>query len=201
MPPPEIDPEQRSLLHRLSPQLKLAAALLIAVGTALMPRRLDALYIVPALLVLGMWVIAGMPLAQFGRRLLLAEPFILGVAILSLMNPGAAPIFLSAVVKSHLCIFTLLLLTWTTPFHEILQVLRRVRVPAVLLTTLALMVRYLPVLAEESKRMQRARASRTFSRRGPALWRNLTAILGQLFIRSVDRAERIYLAMCARGWK
>jgi cobalt/nickel transport system permease protein len=63
------------------------------------------------------------------------------------------------------------------------------------------MYRYLPVLAEESRRMQRARASRTFSRQRRVAWRSLTTILGRLFVRSADRAERIYLAMCARGWK
>jgi energy-coupling factor transporter transmembrane protein EcfT len=49
--------------------------------------------------------------------------------------------------------------------------------------------------------MQRARASRTFSAQRVTAWRSLTAIIGQLFVRSVGRAERIYLAMCARGWK
>jgi cobalt/nickel transport system permease protein len=57
------------------------------------------------------------------------------------------------------------------------------------------------VLVEESSRMQRARASRGFTRRKGVAWSNLTMIIGQLFIRSADRAERIYLAMCARGWK
>jgi energy-coupling factor transporter transmembrane protein EcfT len=49
--------------------------------------------------------------------------------------------------------------------------------------------------------MQRARSSRTFSRRGRLEWNTLGNIIGQLFIRSANRAERIYLAMCARGWK
>jgi energy-coupling factor transporter transmembrane protein EcfT len=49
--------------------------------------------------------------------------------------------------------------------------------------------------------MQRARASRTYSRKRRLAWHTLTTIVGQLFIRSTERAERIYLAMCARGWK
>ena len=95
----------------------------------------------------------------------------------------------------------MILLTFTTPFYEILEALRRVRFPALMLTTLALMYRYLPVLGEESRRMQRARASRTFGPSHLVQWKSLTAIVGQLFIRSAERAERIYLAMCARGWK
>lgn len=142
-----------------------------------------------------------MPLSYLLRRMLMVEFFIVGIALLTLLSPAAGPIFLGAFIKSNLCVFTMLLLTWTTPFHDILQELRRFRLPSVMLTTLALMYRYLPVLAEESRRMHRARASRTFSRRRNLAWCSLSAIIGQLFVRSAERAERIYLAMCARGWK
>jgi cobalt/nickel transport system permease protein len=142
-----------------------------------------------------------MPFAYVWRRLLVVEVLVLSIALLSLLNPSATPIVLSAIIKSNLCILTLLMLTWTTPFYDILQELRRLHLPAVMLTTLMLMYRYLPVLLEESRRMQRARASRTFTRRRRLVWQNLSTIIGRLFVRSADRAERIYLAMCARGWR
>jgi energy-coupling factor transporter transmembrane protein EcfT len=49
--------------------------------------------------------------------------------------------------------------------------------------------------------MRRARASRTFTRRRRFQWQALSSIVGQLFVRASERAERIYNAMCARGWK
>jgi cobalt/nickel transport system permease protein len=198
---PEIEFRRRTFLHRAKPRLKLAGALAVIVATALLPRRPDVLYLVPATLLLVLWSFCRMPLGYTVRRLLVVEFFILGIALLSLLTPSAFPIFLSAVIKSNLCVFTMLLLTWTTPFHEILLELRRLHLPPVMLTTLALMCRYLPVVAEESRRMQRARASRTFSTNRRLAWHNLTTIIGRLFTRSADRAERIYLAMCARGWK
>jgi len=201
MHPPETETRRRTLLHRASPRLKLAATLVLITVTALLPRRPDILYVVPAGVLILIWIPSRMPLLYTLRRMLIVELFILGIGLLSLLEPSSAPIFLSALIKSNLCVFAMLLLTWTTPFHDILRELRRMRLPTVMLTTLALMYRYLPVLAEESGRMQRARASRTFSRRRRLAWRNLSAIIGQLFVRSADRAERIYLAMCARGWK
>ncbi len=69
------------------------------------------------------------------------------------------------------------------------------------MTTLALMYRYLFVLMDEAERMQRARASRTFTKPGLRSWKTLGTVVGQLFVRSSERAERIYSAMCARGWK
>ena len=198
---PVAEAGRGSVLHRAPARVKLAAALVLLVGTALLPRRLDMLYMVPAVILLAVWIVSRMPLRYVWRRLLPVEPFILGIAVLSLLSPAAAPVFYSAIVKSNLCVAGMLLLTWTTSFEEILNVLRRLSVPSVMLTTITLMYRYLFVLSDEAARMQRARASRTFARGRGTRWTSLAAILGQLFVRSADRAERIYLAMCARGWK
>ena len=201
MHPEGAEPRSRSGLHRAPPAWKLAVAFLLVTVTVLLPRRPDAWYLAPAAVLLLLWPICQMPVRYTVRRLLVVEFFILGMALLSLVTPSARPVFLSALIKSNLCVFTMLLLTWTTPLHEILQVLRRLRMPLIMLSTHALMCRYLPVLAEESRRMQRARASRTFSSRRRTAWQSLTVVAAQLFVRSAERAERIYLAMCARGWK
>ena len=84
---------------------------------------------------------------------------------------------------------------------HLLALLRRLRVPAIFITTLALMYRYMHVLVEESQRMRRARASRTFTASRRAAWVGAAATLGHLFVRTGDRADRVYHAMCARGWK
>ena len=201
MHPPAIERPSALALERFSPRARLLAALALITFTALLPRRPHPLYLVPATLLLVLWPLSRMPLAYAVRRLLVAQVFILGIALLSLLNPAATPIFLSALFKSNLCVLTLLLLTWTTPFHDVLRQLRLLHFPAVMLSTLALMYRYLPVLGEEARRMSRARACRTFSPGRRAAWQSSTLVIGQLFVRTADRAERIYLAMCARGWK
>ena len=93
------------------------------------------------------------------------------------------------------------MLSSTTPFSQVLLVLRRAHVPALLITTLTLMHRYLFVLAEEEQRMRRARASRTLVATRRLHWRVLGTVVGHLFLRASERAERIYDAMCARGWQ
>jgi len=198
---PETESRPCTALHRASPRVKLVAALMLAAFTALLPRRLGPVYFAPAAVLGGLWLASRMPLLYGLRRLLLAQTFILGIALLCLFSPSARPGFPATVCKSNLCVLALLVLGWTTPFPELLQALRRMRLPAVMLTSLALMYRYLPVLAEEARRMERARACRTFSRKRRMAWQNLGVILGRLFVRTAERAERIYLAMCARGWR
>jgi cobalt/nickel transport system permease protein len=123
------------------------------------------------------------------------------VAILSLFQPGGWQAFVLIVSRCTLCFITAILLGATTPVTELVQVLRKVRVPSLLITTMLLMHRYLFVLLDESQRMRRARASRTFVKRRHLEWRTMASIIGQLFIRSVERAERVYAAMSARGWQ
>lgn len=198
---PPTEAGARGALTGLPARVKLFAVVILVVGIVLLPRRPTPLYLVPALLLLASWFFTRMPVWYALRRLLMAEFFIVAIISLSLLNPATAPVALSALIKSNLCFLAMLLLTWTTPFHELLNELRQWRVPTVMLTTLALMYRYLPVLGEESRRMQRARASRTYSRGQRLAWSSVTTIIGQLFVRTAERAERIYLAMCARGWK
>jgi cobalt/nickel transport system permease protein len=191
----------RSACLWIAPGVKLAIALGLILATALLPRRPHASYFVPAAVLAVFWLASRMPVGYALRRMIWAEFFIVGIGLLSLVAPAARPIFLATLLKSNLSVFAMVLLTWTTPFQDLLRELRRLRLPTVIVTTLALMYRYLPVLADESARMQRARASRTFSAQKRIAWKNLAMIIAQLFVRSADRAERIYLAMCARGWK
>lgn len=198
---PEAEHQGRTLIHRASPRLKLAVLLVLLTCIVLLPRRPHVLYWAPAGALALAWAVARMPLAHAFRRLAVAQLFIVSVSLLSLFTPSAWPVFLGTVLKSNLCVLAMVLLTWTTPFQQILHELRALKFPSVMVTTLALMYRYLPVLTEESRRMQRARASRTFGTGRTLAWRNLSAIAAQLFVRTAGRAERIYLAMCARGWK
>lgn len=190
-----------SPIHRAPSALKLALALATVVVTAVTPIQRSWVFIVIGSSLALVALVSRIPALFLLRRLALLEPFVGGVALLSVFQPGGTRIALAIVVRSTLCLATMILLTNTTPFAEILGTLRRLHAPALLVTVLALMYRYLFVLIDEAERMQRARRSRTFSHRRAHAWASLAALAGQLFVRSTERAERIYAAMCARGWR
>jgi cobalt/nickel transport system permease protein len=190
-----------SPVHRLSAALKLGVALVIIMATVLAPIQWRAWFIgVAVLLVLTAWL-SQLPLFFLFRRLLVLSPFVLGVVLVNAFQPAGRDKWLAVAAKSVLCLLTVILVSNTTPFSQILRVLKSIHVPALLITTLALMYRYLFVLMDESERMRRARASRTFTRGRRFHWNTLATVVGQLFVRASERAERIYDAMCARGWK
>jgi cobalt/nickel transport system permease protein len=190
-----------SLVYRLPAALKLGVALVIIVATVLAPIQWRAWFVGVAVLLVLTAGLSRLPLFFLFRRLLVLSPFVLGVVLVNAFQPAGRDRWLAVAVKSVLCLLTVILVSNTTPFSQILRVLKSIRVPALLITTLALMHRYLFVLMDESERMRRARASRTFTRGRRFHWTTLATVVGQLFIRASERAERIYDAMCARSWK
>jgi cobalt/nickel transport system permease protein len=190
-----------SPVHRLPAAVKLVATVGWVVATVLLPASRPAGFAVVAAALLIAAVLSRIPPVFLGKRLLLLEPLALGVAVLAVFQPDGWRVFATVMVRTNLCLLAMILLSNTTPFADVLRVLQRARVPALLVTTLALMYRYLFVLADEVGRMGRARSSRTFSAQRGVAWRSLAGIVSQLFIRSTERAERIYAAMCARGWQ
>jgi len=117
--------------------------------------------------------------------------------------------FVSLAVKAWLTVTAAILLASTTSFTELLQAMRSLKVPPLLVAVFGLMWRYLHLMVDEVDRLTRARLSRSStspdsrSRTGGTLaWRARVtgSMAGNLFIRSLERSERVYQAMLSRGY-
>jgi cobalt/nickel transport system permease protein len=135
------------------------------------------------------------------------NPLWIGPWGLTITDAGLAR-FLSILGRSLLSLQMAILMTATTPFPDILHALRHLHVPAILVSIIAFMYRYLFVLVDEVARLLRARAARSAQRPGhqgggTIFWRAKVTghMAGQLFIRSLDRSDRVYQAMLARGYQ
>ena len=107
--------------------------------------------------------------------------------------------YISIITRSVLSVQILLVLIRSCGFMEMCRSLRRVGVPAFLTTQLMMVYRYLTVLLEESLDMSRARQARGYGKRHLTvkMW---GTFCGQLFLRTMNRAEAIHRAMLARGF-
>ncbi len=109
-------------------------------------------------------------------------------------------LFFSILLKFVLTISAALLLIATTSFPGVCHALRRLGFPALFVSQLLFLYRYLFVLMEEAMRIIRARDMRSFGTRGTGM-KVFVRLIGVLFLRTVDRAERIYYAMLSRGFQ
>lgn len=115
--------------------------------------------------------------------------------------------FLTIAIGSWLSVQVALLLAFTTPFHDLIDALRELHLPRILISIISFMYRYLAVLGDEASRMIRARDARSAAGPhghggGTIRWRAIVAgrMVGSLFLRAYERSERIYAAMQARGF-
>ncbi len=107
--------------------------------------------------------------------------------------------FAAILLRGLLSVQALLVLTNTCGFREVCRALQRLGCPAVLVTQLMMLYRYIGVLLEEAQSMHRARLARGFGRKSYPL-KMWSEFVGQLLLRSIKRAQRVHLAMLARGF-
>ena len=193
-------------LHRLDARLKLIAAICLVVAVVATPIGAWRVFGALGLVLVFLIGLSGIPPRELGRRWL---GLFLVVGFLALMvapthpgreRHGLAVVATSIVVKNGLALLTILVLASVTPFPKLLRALCKLGMPRILVSTLQFMDRYRHVLLEELDRMAIARRARTFSRRALP-WSVLTGLIGMLFLRTFERAERVHDAMIARGWQ
>jgi cobalt/nickel transport system permease protein len=102
--------------------------------------------------------------------------------------------------KAWLCILSLILLSATTNFTDLLRGLEQLKTPRVVVLILSFMYRYIFVLTDEIMRMRQASHSRNSGGGRFHQLKTIGHMIGTLFIRSYERGERIYAAMLARGF-
>ncbi len=103
-------------------------------------------------------------------------------------------------VRSLVCLVTMNSFLLTLPPHSFGIALKSLPVPAAIKANLLLAGQYLEILLDEVTRMQRSAQLRGLN--GTLGWLRYTsaAMIGALYLRSLDRAERVYAAMVMRGY-
>jgi cobalt/nickel transport system permease protein len=107
--------------------------------------------------------------------------------------------FASILAKYVLTVSAGLALIACTGFDSICSALSKMGVPGAFTIQLLFVYRYIFVLGEEAARMARARALRSFGNKGLGMG-VYSSMIGQLLLRTMDRAQRIHLAMLCRGF-
>ena len=212
-----------SPLHRADARAKVPAAFLVILAIT-STREGDW----AALALLALPLIAGAYASRLGpwfllRRTFLALPFVLVALPLLFTRPGdtiwTMPVtgwtasaegvvaVATILTRSWIAVAVAALLVSTTTIVEILRALRAFRTPRLLVATVFFAYRYFFVIGEEAQRMLRARDSRSAAlpghRPGGTIrWRASVAghMVGSLFVRSLERSERVFAAMQARGY-
>jgi cobalt/nickel transport system permease protein len=206
-----------SFFHRLDSRVKFLAAVVFTVAVLLSGPKAVAVLFCFAVGPFAVLVWAGIPLPFVFRRILLVCPFVL---ILALTCPfydrqpetvAVGPYMVSisggwlrcfAILgKFTVTMLTLFALVSTTRFADLLAGLGTMRCPEILVVQLGMLYRYLFVLVDRVHHILRARNTRKLKNLG---FHNETqvaaAMVGALFIHSIETSQRIQTAMQAMGF-
>jgi cobalt/nickel transport system permease protein len=107
--------------------------------------------------------------------------------------------FLSIIIRTMLTVSVGIILIGVTGFNVICQALNQMGIPQPFTNQLLFLYRYIFVLAEEVSSISSAYKSRSLTGNKVGI-RTFTPLLGNLLLRTWERAERIHLAMLARGY-
>lgn len=209
-----------SLIHRLDPRTKLVTTFAFLLAVSLTPFGHPLAFVFYGGLIAIVIALSKLPLFFVLKRSLVIVPFVLLIAVFNLFFKGGEAIggfdlggwhisifregfevFLAIMVKAFLSILALIVLSATTALPNLLSGMERLGLPRVMVMILSFMYRYIFVLVEEVGRLRQARDSRNFGGRRWHQLRSVGNMIGTLFIRSYERAERVYAAMLARGFE
>ncbi|WP_163195061.1 cobalt ECF transporter T component CbiQ [Clostridium thermarum] len=200
-----------TFIHRLHPLIKLVTTLVYLTGLISMGRY-EVMGLIPFILYpVLIFSLADLPMAPILKRILLVEPLIIGIGILNpifdnytLMFGGITIsrgwiTFVSIFIKCGLTVTASILLVATTGMDKLAAAMRMLRIPKIFVLQLLLTYRYISVLIEEVSRMLRAYFLRAPGQKGIEM-KAWGTFAGQLLLRTLDRAQRVYEAMSLRGF-
>ena len=206
----EIKTRRECFLHRMDNRIKILSALIFLFTlVSMVEPYLPAMFFI---LNLSIMIWLGIPIRKLLYPLYIASVLFVILVFTTVGNPitKIGPLTVTdyglnlatlTILKILACTSLLLIIAATTPINEISYVFSWMKIPGIVSEIIVLMVRYVDLIAEEFRTIIFAlRAKNAFS---VNWWRriyNMGMAAGIILIRSFEKAERVYMAMVARGY-
>ena len=202
-----------SPVHRLNPLCKLLVTVFYIVTVVSFPKYDLSGLVIMVLYPVVLFQAAGIPVSLCFHKLRVVLPLVCAVG---LVNPfldhtpliplgtvtisGGVVSMITLMLKGVFSLMASFLLIATTSIDTLCAALRMLHMPDILTTLLLLTYRYIGVMLEEVSIMTEGYALRAPGQKGIHIsaW---GSFLGQLLLRSMDRAEALYQSMLLRGFR
>ena len=202
-----------SPIHRLNSLCKLLVTVFYIVTVVSYPKYDLSGLMVMVLYPVVLFQAAGIPVSLCFRKLRIVLPLVCAVGLVNpfldhtplirlgtLTVTGGVVSMTTLMLKGVFSLMASFLLIATTSIDTLCAALRMLHVPDILTTLLLLTYRYIGVMLEEVSIMTEGYALRAPGQKGIHIsaW---GSFLGQLLLRSMDRAEALYHSMLLRGFR
>lgn len=204
--------KQDTFVHHLEPRAKLITTICFILSVVSFPKYTIADFSPFFLFPVIMLSLSDIPPLYLLRKIIIMSPFAIMIGI---GNPvfdttplitfdyfsisGGWISFLSILIRFFLTTSTALILIASTGIYHLVLGLEKLGIPSLFATQILFLYRYLFILCDEGIRILRAVKLRSPESKGISL-KIYVYLLSSLLIRTIDRAQRIYVAMQCRGF-
>ena len=204
--------DNKSIVHNLHPASKIIITLVYLIVVTSAPKYAVSSLMIFALYPVIMIELGDIPKTLLFKRILVAIPFSLFAGISNIILDRKIAFaflgigitygilsFFSIMIKTVLTVVAVLILVATTPIPEIFNQFIKFKIPEIIATQLLLTYRYISVILQESSNMYTAYKLRNNGGKGIKI-SDMGVFIGQILLKSFNRAERVYNAMKCRGF-
>lgn len=206
-----------SPIHRLDARGKLIVAIVFTVFVVQIEPTAVSILSYYAIWPFAVLIFGKVPLKFTLRQILFVSPFIMVLAASCLFFDRTETVvsfgnmhwhitvgllrFCAIIGKFIITVAAVIGLIATTRFSDLLDAMRKLGVPKILVAQLGFLYRYIFMLIEKTYQMLRARAGRKLVNLGPKIeLKTAAAMVATMALQSIDTAQRVSIAMSARGF-
>ena len=203
--------DKNTIIHRINPVIKLVVSL-IYIFTIISFDNYSPERLIPFIFyIFIVSSLAEISLIHLLKLSAVSLPLIIGIGI---FNPifnrevayyiGSIPIsfgmlsFCTLFIKSLMTVISGLLLVATTGINNLGMALRKIGLPKIFAVQIMLTYRYITVYMEEVNTTLTAHSLRA-NNKGVS-YKSYGYLVGNILLRTIDRSQKIYEAMCLRGF-
>ena len=204
--------EEDCFINRLHPLGKLILTVFYVAVTVSFPKYALSNLMAMALYPAAVFTVTDLSFKDALRRLRIVLPIVM---LFGVLNPvfdratllviggvkisGGVVSMLSLMLKGIFTVLAGYILIATTTIEKICRALRILHVPKAFVTVILLIFRYVTLLLSEARRITQAYSLRAPGQKG-VQYKVWGPLLGQLLLRSMDRANDVYDSMQLRGF-
>lgn len=195
--------EKNSVIHKINPAIKIIVSLAYIMEVISLKNFKLSICIIILLYTLIVMQAGKVPKAMIFKRIAFVLLIPIGISFTNLLiDPSYNQLILSLILLFK-CIFSVmggLLLIATTGMNNIAVGLRKLKIPKILVLQILMIYRYLALMLEYGESINSAYRLRALNEKGIQL-KDFGNIIGQMLLKSFDRAENVYAAMKLRGFE
>ena len=195
--------DRNTMIHGIDSSIKIIVTIIYVIKVISMKQFIISDITCIVLYPLILFKVGKVPIKFIVKKIIFILPIILGLSVINLIIDFSYSEIYFSLLLLFKCTFALigaLLLIVTTGVNNLAFGLKKLKIPNILIMQILMLYRYIILMMEEFYRVKSAYELRTLGEKSMTM-KDYGQIVGQMFLKTIDRSEKVYEAMKLRGFE